>query len=239
MIEGNPHLDPVLDCGDGTSVGIYVARPPGGKATAGVLVLQEIWGVNHHIRSVADRVAALGYLAVAPDMFHRTAPGYQNTYDNMNGFPHANAMTPEGIAADLRAAHGWLAGQLPAGAPTAAIGFCVGGRLAFTANALLPLAAAVPFYGGGIAGMLDKAGDQHGPALFFWGGKDRYISAEQRRQTVDAMHAAGKKFIGVLHDDVDHGFFCDERGSYDASAARSAWVLVTDFLAEHLARHAA
>jgi carboxymethylenebutenolidase len=172
-------------------------------------------------------------------MFHRSAPGYQNTYDNMNGFPHAKAMTPEGIAADLKAAHGWLAGQLPEGAPIAALGFCVGGFLTFTANALLPLAAAVPFYGGGIAGSLDRAKDQHGPVLFFWGGKDAWISPEQRRSTEDAMHAAGKKFASVLFDHVDHGFFCDERGSYDASAARGAWALASDFLAEHLARHAA
>ena len=238
MIEANPHLDPVLDAEDGTSVGIYVARPAG-KATAGVIVLQEIWGVNHHIRSVADRLAALGYLAVAPDMFHRTAPGYQNTYDNMNGFPHAHAMTSEGIAADLKAAHGWLAGQLPEGAPIAAVGFCVGGRMTFTANAHLPLAAAVPFYPGGIAGQLDHVGAQHGPVLFFFGGQDKYITPEHRRQTVDAMHAAGKPFVHVVYDTADHGFFCDERASYDASAARGAWRLVEDFLGQHLARHAA
>ena len=238
-MSANPHLTVEVDCGDGTSMGLYVARPPSGKATAGVLVFQEIWGVNHHIRSVTDRIAALGYLAVAPDLFHRTAPGYQNTYDNMDGFAHVKPITPEAAAADLRAAHGWLAGALPEGAPTAAVGFCFGGRMTFHANALLPLAAAVPFYGGGIAGALDQAPKQHGPVLFFWGGKDRHITAEHRRQTVDALHAAGKTFVSVLYDHADHGFFCDERASYHASAARGAWTLVSDFLAEHLARHAA
>ena len=238
MSESSHPLSPELDCGDGTRMGVYVARPAG-KATAGVLVFQEIWGVNHHIRSVADRVAALGYLAVAPDLFHRTAPGYQYPYDNMNGMTHAQAMKPEGVAADLRAAHAFLAGELFEGAPIAALGFCVGGRLTFIANALLPLAAAVAFYGGGIAGQLDRAPEQHGPVLFFWGGKDRFITGDHRRQTVDAMHAAGKPFVHVLYDQADHGFFCDERPSYQASAARGAWGLVRDFLAEHLARHAA
>jgi|JI10StandDraft_1071094.scaffolds.fasta_scaffold373546_2 carboxymethylenebutenolidase len=238
MIEANPALSVEVACGDDTTMGLYVARPAG-KAIAGVLVVQEIWGVNHHIRSVADRIAALGYLAVAPDIFHRTAPGYQNTYDNMDGMKHAMAMKPDSVAADLRAAHGWLTGALPTGAPTAALGFCVGGRIAFAANALLPLTASVSFYGGGIAGALESVPAMHGPALFFWGGKDKFITAEHRRATVDAMHAAGKKFVHVLYDQADHGFFCDERASYDASAARGAWVLTADFLAEHLARHAA
>lgn len=233
MIEANPYLTVEVDCGDGTTMGLYVARPAT-EPKAGVLVLQEIWGVNHHIRSVADRVAAQGYLAVAPDIFHRTAPGYQNTYDNMNGFQHMQAVTAEGATADLRAAHAWLAGALPAGAPTAALGFCMGGRLAFVANGILPLACAVPFYGGGIASQLDLARSQSGPALFFWGGKDAWISAEHRRQTVDAMHAAGKPFVHVLYDHADHGFFCDERTSYDAGAARGAWALTTAFLAQHL-----
>lgn len=233
MIEANPHLTVEVDCGDGTSMGLYVARPATAPR-AGVLVLQEIWGVNHHIRSVADRVAAQGYLAVAPDIYHRTAPGYQNTYDNMNGFQHLQAMTADGAMADLRAAHGWLAGALPAGAPTAALGFCMGGRLAFVANGILPLTCAVPFYGGGIASQLDLAPAQSGPVLFFWGGKDGWISAEHRRQTVDAMHAAGKQFAHVLFDHADHGFFCDERPSYDAGAAKGAWALVGAFLGQHL-----
>ena len=233
MIEANPHLSTAVDCGDGTSMGLYVARPTG-PATAGVLVIQEIWGVNHHIRSVADRLAGLGYLAVAPDIFHRTAPGYQNTYDNMNGFAHAKALTAEGVAADLRASHRWLASDLPAGAPTACLGFCVGGRITFVANALLPLAAAVPFYGGGIAGVLDHAPGQHGQVLFFWAGQDQHITVEHRRATVDAMHAAGKPFASVLYDHADHGFFCDERGSYQPDAARGAWAIVTSFLADHL-----
>jgi carboxymethylenebutenolidase len=239
MIEANPHLSVEVDCGDGTSMGLYVARPPGGKATAGVLVLQEIWGVNHHIRSVADRLAALGYLAVAPDLFHRSEPGFQRPYANRDGIACYQQLTIDSAAADVKAAHGWLAGQLPDGAPTAAVGFCMGGRLTFVANAQLPLAAAVPFYGGRTHEHVDLAGDQHGPVLFFWGGKDKSIVAEQRRQVVDAMHAAGKRFVHVLFDHADHGFFCDERPSYDASAARGAWALVTDFLAEHLARHAA
>ncbi len=223
-----------VDCGDGTQMGLYVARPAG-AAKAGVLVFQEIWGVNPHIRSVADRLAELGYLAAAPDLFHRTAPGYQNTYaNNQEGRRHAMAITPASGAADIVAAHAWLTGALPTGAPIAAVGFCMGGRFAFSANALVPLAATVPFYGGGIHGVLDQAPAQHGPALFFWGGQDQFITAEHRRATIDAMHAAGKPFTAVLYDHVDHGFFCDERASYHAGAARGAWAQVAVFLADHL-----
>lgn len=238
MIEANPHLTVEVDCGDGTSMGLYVARPPGGKATGGVLVLQEIWGVNHHIRAVTDRIAALGFLAVAPDLFHASEPGFQRPYDNRDGFAHY-APTVARAQGDLRAAHAWLASQLPDGAPTAAVGFCLGGRLTFVANAILPLACAVPFYGGNTVQHLDLAAAQHGPLLFFWGGQDKSIPTDHRRQIVDALHAAGKPFTAVLHDQADHGFFCDERPSYNPSAARSAWTLTAGFLAEHLARHAA
>lgn len=233
MSQAAPKLSVEVECGDGTQMGMYVAQPAG-PARAGVLVFQEIWGVNHHIASVADRLAKLGYLAVAPDLFHRTAPGYQNTYDNMDGMKHAMAVTPAGGAADIVAAHAWLTAALPAGAPTAALGFCMGGRFAFSANALVPLTASVAFYGGGIHNVLDQAPRQHGPVLFFWGGKDTFITAEHRRKTIDAMHDAGKPFTAVLYDHANHGFFCDERASHDASAARGAWAQVGAFLADHL-----
>src|SRR5690348_4469174 len=99
-----------LTVSDGSRMDAYVAQPDPAKDThAGVIVLQEIFGVNHHIRSVADRLAAAGYTALAPDLFHRTAPNFQGRYDDLEGGrKHAMAMTAEGLEADLHASHQWL-----------------------------------------------------------------------------------------------------------------------------------
>lgn len=225
-----------LRANDGTSLDAYAARPAAaGEITAGILVLQEIWGVNKHIREVTDRFARLGYLALAPDVFHRSAPRFEVPYDDFAGVEHAKQLTAEGVRADLEASHRYLREQL-GGEDTriGSCGFCMGGRLSFVANALLPLSGAVCFYGGGIATQLDLAATQHGPLLLFWAGKDKHISKEQRRATADALEAGGKRFTEVNVGHADHGFFCDARKSYDAEAAKEAWGLVTAFLSTHV-----
>lgn len=221
-----------LQATDGTSFAAYVARPAAaGDARGGVIVLQEIWGVNKHIREVADRFARLNYVTLAPDVFHRTAPRFEAPYTERTGMDHAMKLTPDGVKADLAASYAYLRGELGGdGAKIASCGFCMGGRLSFVANALLPLSAAVSFYGGGIASQLDLAAAQHGPLLLFWGGKDTHITKEQRRATADALEAAGKRFTEVNVGHAQHGFFCDQRPSYDAEAAKEAWGLVTAFL---------
>jgi carboxymethylenebutenolidase len=111
----------------------------------------------------------------------------------------------------------------------------MGGRAAFVANAVLPLQAAVSFYGGGIApGLLPRAAQQHGPLLLIWGGLDALIDLSQRRAVGDALRAAGKTFVELEYSDADHGFFCDQRASYHATAAAEAWVLVLKFLRNRL-----
>jgi len=224
---------------DGTSLDLYVARPAGDHDRhAGVIVLQEIWGVNAHIRDVTDRFARLGYTAAAPDIFHRTAPNFEAPYTETSGREHANAITAEGIGADLAATHAWLRAELLPGTDNpevAAVGFCMGGRLAWVANAMLPLSCAVSFYGGGIASAhLDLAAAQRAPVLLLWGGKDKFISRDDRRAVADALDAAGKRYTEVNVGHADHGFFCDQRPSYDAEATREAWGLVTAFLTSNL-----
>lgn len=224
---------------DGTSIDLYTSRPvDAGDQHAGVIVLQEIWGVNGHIRDVCDRFARLGYTVAAPDVFHRTAPRFEAPYSDMVGREHAMKLTREGVSADLAATHAWLVKQLEESTDdppeVAACGFCMGGRLAYTANGLLPLACAVSFYGGGIHGQLDLAPAQHGPLLLFWGGKDGFITKENRRSVADALEAAGKRFTEVNVGHADHGFFCDQRKSYDEEAAKEAWGLVTAFLHTNL-----
>jgi carboxymethylenebutenolidase len=227
-----------LGAGDGTELDAYVASPVGGEAKhAGVIVLQEIWGVNAHIRDVTDRFARLGYLAVAPDVFHRTAPRFEAAYDQTTGLEHAKKMTREGATADTHAVYEWMREKLSASTDdprVGACGFCLGGRLSFVANAQLPLACAVSFYGGGIAQNLELAPAQHGPLLMFWGGKDNHITKDHRRATADALEAAQKRFTEVNVGHAQHGFFCDQRPSYDSEAAREAWGLVTNFFASNL-----
>lgn len=221
--------------GVATPMGAYLAHPEGPGPHPALLVLQEIFGVNAHIRDVTERFAREGYVALAPALFHRipgAGSGYQGSYEDIPGsIAVAMKLDPEGLGADLRAAHGFLAAH-----PTVrsthigALGFCLGGRLAFVANATLPLAAAVSYYGVVPAELLGLAQRQSGPVLFYWAGKDGFISTEQHRAVADAMRKAQKPFVDVEFSDVDHGFYCDARANYDRAAATQSHALTTAFL---------
>lgn len=218
---------------DGTQMAAYVARAKDAKKLPGIIVLQEAYGVNSHIRHVAERPAAEGYVAIAPQLFHRTAPGFQGDYANFPAVvPHTQAVTPKTAEADLRAAHSWLqAAPFVAAEKIYSVGFCLGGRISFLANAVLPLRAAASFYGGGIApGLLDRTSALHGPMLLIWGGLDKHIAPEQRGALVEALGKNNKAYVNVEFSDADHGFFCDERASYNQRAARQSWPLLLEFL---------
>jgi carboxymethylenebutenolidase len=227
-----------IEVGDGTKMEAYVARPAGDGPHPGLLVIQEIFGVNAHIRDIAERFAREGYVALAPDVFHRFKPRYEGTYDDVPAsIALTSNLTPEGLMADLVAAQAHLrASPRTGGKKVGAIGYCMGGRLAFVTNAVTPLDAAVSYYGGGTQQHLDLADKQHGPMLFFWAGKDGYIPVEAHRAVIDAVRAAGKTFVDCEFANVDHGFFCDARSSYDASASAQAWPLTLAFLATHLGK---
>ena len=223
---------------DGTEMRAYVAFPGSTGPVPGIILLQEAFGVNHHIRSVADRLAAAGYAVVAPELFHRTAaPGLEIAYANFGteAMPHYSAINNADLTADLHAAHAWLTAQpLVKADKIGSIGFCLGGRVSFLANAVLPLAAAVSYYGGGTHTITDRAKDLHAPQLFFWGGLDAHISKEHITQVTDAVDAAGKPYINTVISYADHGFHCDERSSYHPQAAAEAWALTLAFLGEKL-----
>jgi carboxymethylenebutenolidase len=226
-----------LQVSDGTSMNAYVAIPEGTAKAPAMLVFQEIFGVNPNIRDIADRLARQGYVAIAPELFHRTAPGFVGPYSDLQVcMPHMQAMTPDGNIADARAAFDWLQSN-PRVAPnaTASIGFCMGGRVSFLANSALPLKAAISFYGTAIApGFVSRAAQQHGPVLFFWGGLDARITRDQTRAVADAMTEAKKTFVNVDFSDADHGFFCDARANYKETAAKQAWELALKFLATYV-----
>ncbi|GAA4507157.1 dienelactone hydrolase family protein [Hymenobacter ginsengisoli] len=227
----------VLNVADSTQMHAYVAQPQHTAGAPGIILFQEAFGVNGHIRNVADRLAAAGYVVVAPELFHRTAePGLEIPYDNFAAaMPHYGAITPEGLAHDAQAAYDWLQAQPNVqNDKIAAIGFCLGGRVAFVANAVLPLQAAVSYYGGGLHTLTDRAKDLHAPHLFFWGGLDQHISKDNIHTIIDAVDAAGKPYINTVISYADHGFHCDERPSYNKDAAAEAWALTLAFFKEKL-----
>lgn len=227
-----------LPVADGTEMRAYTAFPSSTGPVPGIILLQEAFGVNHHIRGVADRLAAAGYAVVAPELFHRTAaPGLEIAYSDFAtvAAPHFQAITVEDLTADLQAAHTWLTTQpLVKVDKIGSIGFCLGGRVSFLANAVLPLAAGVSYYGGGTHLLKDRAADLHAPHLFFWGGLDAHISKAHIAEVTAAVEAAGKPYLNAVISYADHGFNCDERPSYHSQAAAEAWALTLAFFKEKL-----
>lgn len=226
-----------LKVSDGSVMRAFTARPEGVDRAPGLFVFQEIFGVNGHIQEVCERYAREGYVAVAPELFHRTAPGFDAPYgDVAPGRAEAAQMTLEGLEADFKAVAGWFdADRQASGLALGAVGYCMGGRISFLANTVLPLACAISYYGGTIPNHLDRVSRLHAPHLFFWGGLDTAITWEQRPQLIDAMKAAGKPFIDVVFSGAHHGFNCDRRPEhFSPEASRQAMTLALGFLREHL-----
>jgi carboxymethylenebutenolidase len=223
-----------LAVSDGTRMAAYAAGPEPGGPHPGLLLFQEAFGVNHHIRSVSDRFAAEGYVVIAPELFHRTAPpGFEGSYtDFPSVMQHYQAVTSETAELDLRSAYEWLNSNRQVRADEiSSVGFCMGGRVSFLANSVVPLHAAVSFYGGGIApGLLDRAARLQAPSLLIWGGLDKHITPEHRKAVTDALSAAQKVYVNAEFSRADHGFFCDERAAYEPHSARQAWALTLEFL---------
>jgi carboxymethylenebutenolidase len=227
-----------LPVSDGTQAQAYTAFPTTVEGPRpGLILLQEAFGVNPHIRSVADRLAAAGYVVIAPELYHRTAaPGQEWAYSDIaSAMPHMQATTEEHLTADLQAAHAWLQAQHSVSKDKiGAIGFCLGGRVAFLANAVLPLAAAVSYYGGRTNTLKHRAPELHAPHLFFWGGLDTHIPTEQREEVIAAVEAAGKPHLNTVISYAEHGFHCDARASYNPEAAAEAWALTLAFFGQKL-----
>ena len=226
-----------LKVSDGTQVQAYASKPVELTPTVGLLVFQEAFGVNGHMRAVTDRFAEHGYLSICPELFHRTAaPGLEIPYGDFQAvMPYYQALTDEGLLADAKAGFDWLVNQ---GVKNiGAVGFCLGGRVSFLANSSLPLKAAVSYYGGGIApALLPKAKDQKSPMLFHWGGLDKHITPEIVKAVEEAMKAADKNYVSSVYSKADHAFNCDDRPNYHAESAELAWVSTIAFLKLHLSK---
>jgi carboxymethylenebutenolidase len=219
---------------DGTTMSGYLCRPEGDAPRPGLLILQEIFGVNGHIRDVAERYAREGFVTLAPELFHRIQPDFVGSYDDIAASVKL-AMAYNESDIDLRAAAEFLS-KHPAviGDRLASLGFCMGGRLSFVANAVANLRCAVSFYGSIAPDKLAHAERLSGPMMMIWAGKDAHISEDKARASVEAVRIAGKPYVNVEFSDQNHGFFCDARRDYDAGAASQAWALSLAFLRTHL-----
>lgn len=220
-----------LKAADGRKFPAYVARPAG-VAKGAVVVIQEIFGVNSHIRAVADGYAAEGYLAAAPATFDRVKPGVELGYsaDDMQAGIALKAavegLPAPGVLPDIQAAIDYASQAGKVGV----VGYCWGGLLTWRAACLLNgVSAAAPYYGGGVTSPEEAARQPKVPVMAHFGERDHWIP-------LDSVEAFKKAQPGVqVHVyAADHGFNCDQRGSWDAAAAQLARERTLAFFAQHL-----
>ncbi|HEY6866826.1 MAG TPA: dienelactone hydrolase family protein [Candidatus Eisenbacteria bacterium] len=227
----------------------YVSRPDGAPRVPAVVVVQEAYGVNGHIRDVCDRFAREGYLAVAPELFHREGRGVEVPYSDMeSALRHLRVLTNEGLEMDLAAAfqHARSRSEVRPG-EVGIVGFCVGGLAAFIAACRLAPDATVSFYGGGIARprpqfklqpVLREARGIRAPILCLFGAEDQGIPPEDVAAIRDALDGIQAAHEVVVYPGAGHAFFSDARPSYHAPSAADAWRRTLDWLGRHVRRGA-
>lgn len=221
---------------DGGEMGAYVALPASG-AGPGVLVLMEIFGVGSYIRRAAERLAELGYVALAPDLYRRTQPGFEAAHDEAGlaeAFAAVGRLDTEGAVEDAIVALQHLRGLPELSGPVAVLGFCLGGTLAFRVAAAGDPAAAVAYYGSGIADALSDGEQISCPVLFHFGGEDPYIPREDAER-VAAAAASRPDWDVHIQPDGGHAFDNHDAPMFSRpEAAARAWGLTSEFLAQNL-----
>ena len=221
-----------LTSADGSHFPAYVAQPAV-QSKGGLVVLQEIFGVNSHIREVADGYAAEGYFVVAPATFHRVKPGVELGYseadmgDGMALKAAVEALPAPGVLADIQAAIRHAA----QGGKVGIVGYCWGGLLTWRSACLLDgLSAAVPYYGGGMTTEAEAARQARVPTLAHFAEQDKWIPLDG----VEAFRQ-GHPDVAVHLYPAHHGFNCDHRAAWNADAAATARQRTLAFFAQHLA----
>ncbi|MCG9887061.1 MAG: dienelactone hydrolase family protein [Cyanobacteria bacterium] len=224
-------------------IAAYRAVPAGAGPWPVVVVLQEIFGVNVHIREVTERIAAEGYVAIAPALYHRLAPGFEAGYtaeDIQVGRQYKDQTQAAQLLGDIQAVIAIAQDhpQAKAGG-VGCIGFCFGGHGAYLAATLPEVAATASFYGAGIvnwcpgggAPTVDRTGQIGGEIWCFFGTEDASIPPDHIATIESALerHAIAHRIL--TYDGADHGFFCDRRGSYHPAAAAAAWEQVKTLFA--------
>ena len=212
-----------IDSRDGKTFDGYLSLPPLGRGP-GLIVIQEIWGVNAHIRAVADQYALDGYVVLAPDIFWRQEPDVDLTYDEsgtkkayqlMQGLDGPNAVS------DLVASVQALRERSEVGAKVGVVGYCMGGRLAYHLAATGSVDAAVCYYGGGIQNHLELAGSINVPILFHYAALDNHIPPSAVAAVRAAFEGCANASIHV-YEGAEHGFNCWGRPMYQQKTAALA-----------------
>jgi carboxymethylenebutenolidase len=216
-----------LTASDNFQLGAYRADPTGAPRGAAV-VIQEIFGVNHHIRSICDRLAKEGYVAVAPSIFDRTSPNFQCGYSPDEIAEARKFVANPDWEAMLRDTQAAIDSVKSAG-PVGIIGFCLGGSVAYVAATRLSgLKAAIGYYGGAVVRFADEKPQV--PTQLHFGEKDAGIPLTD----VEAIKAKRPDVEVFVYPGAQHGFSCDERASYDKASADIAWPRSMEFFAKHL-----
>jgi carboxymethylenebutenolidase len=214
-----------LTSAGGTFNGFFAA-PQGGGPVPGVVVIQEIFGVNSHMRDMVQRFANAGYAALAPDLFHHVGPDIQLGYtpdDIAKGREIRGKLDNDKTVDDVRAALAALRGRPETkGRKVGITGYCWGGFVTYLAACRLKPDAASAYYGGGIVGFIGEADKLTMPMQFHFGEKDPGIPMAEVEQI--KAKVKGKPNVAVFtYKDADHGFNCNDRKSYNEAAAKQAW----------------
>jgi carboxymethylenebutenolidase len=224
----------------GETMGLYEVEPTG-DARAAIVVLQEAFGVNDHIKDVCGRFAAEGYRTVAPHLFHRTGDPVLGYEDMQDVFEHIMQLNSVGLESDLQTTLDHLAGVGFAADRVGIVGFCMGGSVSFFAAARWPLGAAVSFYGGGltegrfgIPPLIDLAEKLQTPWLGLFGDQDQSIRVDQVEALRTAVARASVDTEIVRYPEAEHGFHCDARDSYHENSAKHGWQRTLQWYDTHL-----
>jgi carboxymethylenebutenolidase len=233
--------------GDG-EMQIHTAKPAGSGKRPAVIVIQEIFGVDPHIQKVADRFAAAGFFAVAPELFHRGAAGQVVPYADAEAARALRGqLSNDDILVDLNATVDYLKGNADVDAGNIGIvGFCFGGFVSYLGAVRVPaIKASAVYYGGGMLPgpaaaadaprFLDQtADDMNVPMIGFWGDQDGGIPVVNVDAIESTLKGKGKNYESHLYEGAGHGFFCDARGSYNEAGAKDAWARTIEFFGQHL-----
>jgi carboxymethylenebutenolidase len=222
-----------LDGGMGAFVARKSSRPPAAPR-AGVVVCHELFGVTMHIREVCERIAALGYVALAPDLYHRISPGAELAHDDAGrerGFELLRELERDETVADVRAAVDHL--RAGGARSVALLGLSLGGHVAYLAATAIDVAAVVCAYPGWLAGTeiglsrpeptLTLTAGITGRVLILTGSDDHAVPDADRAAIEEALQQAGVDHEIVVYPQIPHGFLCDRRDTYDSGAADDAW----------------
>ncbi|MBD0337219.1 MAG: dienelactone hydrolase family protein [Cyanobacteria bacterium Co-bin13] len=229
-----------------TPILAYLAEPGGEGPFPAVVVVQEVFGVNAHIRAVADRFARAGYVAIAPHIYHRQAPGFEVGYAQAElelGRKYKVGTRADELLSDVQAAVALLHSKANVKANgVGCIGFCFGGHVAYLAATLPAIKATASFYGAGITSLTPGGGEPTltrtreiaGTLYGFFGSKDPLIPLEEVDQIKAELAKQDVPHQVFIYEGAGHGFFCDQRDSYHPQAADAAWRQVMQLFKETL-----